>query len=86
MKSIKTFSIRLSTDRPERSAEHLRHRDFAELWNDEAPDSFKNDPPKAAMTTPGQVDEEPIVLELLTADYVGSTMTFRVPIGVSSLD
>ena len=32
---------------------------------DESADSFRNDPPNAALTTPGQVDDDPIVLELL---------------------
>ncbi len=65
------------TDQPERSAGHLRHSDFAALWRDESADSFRNDPPNAALTTPGQVDDDPIVLELLNAEYDGSTMTFR---------
>ena len=64
------------TDRPQRSAGHLRHHEFAALWSDDSPDSFKNDPPNAAVTTPGQIDDEPIVLELLTAEYDGSTLSF----------
>ncbi len=64
------------TDRPRRSAGHLRHHEFAALWSDDSPDSFKNDPPNAAVTTPGQIDDEPIVLELLTAEYDGSTLSF----------
>ncbi len=65
------------TDHPVRSAGHLRHIDFAALWQDDSADSFRNDPPNAAITTPGQVDDEPIVMELLSAEYDGSVMTFR---------
>lgn len=65
------------TDHPNRAAGHLRHTDFAALWQDDTPDSFRNDPPNAALTTPGQVDDEPIVMELLSADYDGTVMTFR---------
>jgi hypothetical protein len=65
------------TDRPARSAGHLEHTDFAALWDDDSEDSFKSDPPNAALTTPGQVDDDPIVVELLSANYDGSVMTFR---------
>lgn len=65
------------TDHPDRAAGHLRHTDFAALWQQDTPDSFRNDPPNAALTTPGQVDDEPIVMELLGADYDGRSMTFR---------
>lgn len=65
------------SDRPVRSAGHMRHTDFAALWDDDSEESFKNDPPNAAITTPDQMDDDPIVLELLSADYNGTDMSFR---------
>lgn len=65
------------SDRPERTAGHMRHSDFAALWDDESEDGFRNDPPNAALTTPDQIDDEPIVMELLTANYNGEDMSFR---------
>ncbi len=65
------------SDRPVRSAGHMRHIDFAALWDDESEESFKNDPPNAALTTPDQMDDDPIVMELLSATYDGSDMRFR---------
>lgn len=65
------------TDHPYRLAGHLRHIDFAALWQEDTPDSFRNDPPNAALTTPGQVDDEPIIMEILSADYDGTVMQFQ---------
>ncbi|MCR9139227.1 MAG: hypothetical protein NXI27_24725 [Alphaproteobacteria bacterium] len=65
------------SDRPVRSAGHMRHTDFAALWDDQSEDGFRNDPPNAAVTTPDQIDDEPIVMELLTANYDGKEMSFR---------
>lgn len=49
------------SDLPIRSAGHLNHSDFAALWLDEGLDGFKVDPPNAVITTPGQIDDDPIV-------------------------
>lgn len=65
------------SDRPVRSAGHMRHTEFAALWDDDSEDGFRSDPPNAAITTPDQMDDEPIVLELLTANYSGTEMSFR---------
>ncbi len=68
------------SDLPIRNAGHLNHSDFAALWLDGGLDGFKADPPNAVITTPGQIDDDPIVVKLLSATYDGSVMQFRFSI------
>ena len=65
------------TDQPIRSAGHMRHSDFAALWQDESDGSFRTSPPSAVLTTPDQIDDDPIVMELLEAAYEDTELSFK---------
>ncbi len=70
-------AITFFADRPNRLAGHLTPAQFADIWNATA-DSFKNDPPNAAVSVLG-APGGPAVVELTRlAAVTGDTMSFEV--------
>jgi len=65
------------SDRPSRIAGHKSLSDIAGLW-DKVPDSFKADPPNATFSILGKDGAVNSVLELISAEANGSSVSFKI--------
>ncbi|MCP4319765.1 MAG: hypothetical protein GY789_28240 [Hyphomicrobiales bacterium] len=58
----------------------MTHETYSDLWNDESTDSFKADPPNAAIAIAGHETTDPLVVELLSAELNGKDLTYAVSV------
>lgn len=65
-------------DRPERMSGTISWSEFLETWSG-GNDSFSNDPPNAALTIEGKI-QQPVVVELSNPRIEGSNVTFDVTV------
>ncbi|MQT13716.1 hypothetical protein [Segnochrobactrum spirostomi] len=64
-------------DRPQQTTGYLTTAQFVKLWT-ASQDSFKNDPPNAALSFVGDKDAEPVVVELMNVSGSGDTLSYSV--------
>ncbi|WP_244327790.1 hypothetical protein [Roseibium sp. RKSG952] len=66
------------SNRPYRVSGKVNEADFVKMW--QAPAGFKNDPPNAALSVPGNSGQSPAVLELLSSKVDGSNVVYKVKV------
>lgn len=67
------------SDRPNRIAGHRTVESFTSLW-DNASDSFRADPPNATLSVLGGSGVKNTVVELISAEVKGNTISFKIRI------
>jgi len=67
------------TDRPERIAGHMTTKDFVDEWS-EGGNSFKADPPNAALSIFGKDEIVDIVVTLMNPQFEGEDLVYDIAI------
>lgn len=67
------------TDRPARKAGHLSLSNFVRMW-DKGKDSFKTDPPNAALSVLKEDEAKTVVVELMGVEQKSGSVVFKVAV------
>ena len=67
-------------DRPLRIAGHISNEDFSSIWNGNGDDSFRKDPPNAALSILGE-RQDSIVVEIITPPMInGNELSYGISV------
>ena len=78
LKKVSPTSI-FFTDRPERIAGHMTTKDFVDEW-DEGGNSFKADPPNAALSVLGKDEIVDIEVTLMNPRFMGADLIYDIAV------